>query len=87
MVYHPAADGDVHHPIANYVGLQYFDGEIKGIVNGTIVFTSSGFYGPETGAVTEWVSDLASGTGDFRRLKLKGSYAAKGHADVPTLQA
>ena len=72
MVYHPAAGGDAHHPIVNYVGLQYFDGEIKGIGNGTIVFTSSGFYGPETGAVTEWVSDLASGTWWFQAVEIEG---------------
>jgi len=86
MVYHPKAVGesaDAHHGSAIYSGLQYFSGEFKGIGKGTIAFTSSGSYAPETGAVTEWVSDPASGTGDFKGLKLKGSYTAKGQTDIP----
>jgi hypothetical protein len=85
MVYHPDAGegGDLHHGSANYSGLQFFSGEFKGIGKGTITFISTGSYAPETGAVTEWVSDPASGTGDLNGVKLKGSYTAKSQTDIP----
>jgi len=85
MVYHPDAGegGDAHHGSAKYSGLQYFSGELKGVGKGTITLISTGSYAPETGAVTEWISDPASGTGDFKGLKLKGGYTAKGQTDIP----
>lgn len=85
MVYHPDVKegSDPRLGSATYAGLQYFSGEFKGIGKGTITFTTTGSYTPQTGAATEWVSDPDSGTDDFKGLKLKGRYTAKGHTDVP----
>lgn len=83
MVYHPDTGADAHQGSAQFSSLQYFTGSIKSLGKGTITFIGTGSYGPETGAVCEWVSDPQSGTGDLAGLTIKGGYVAKGMKDIP----
>lgn len=85
MVYHPQNEGqtDAHQASARFSGLQYFSGSIKGVGKGTIALIDTGSYSLETGAVSEWVSDPESGTGDLIGLKAKGGYVAKAMTGNP----
>jgi hypothetical protein len=77
MVYHPNDSADVHAGTATFNGFMYFNGEIEGKGNGSIVFQSTGTFGKQ-GAICKWESDLKTGTGDLIGLKMTGGYKAMG---------
>jgi hypothetical protein len=76
---------DPQKSTARFAGLTYFNGEIKGVGKGTIVFVDEGIWDPATGAAIEWVSDPNSGTGDLTGLKAKASFVGKPQGEGPMI--
>jgi len=72
--YRNDGDGDPHKSTARFAGLTYFNGEIKGVGKGTVVFIDEGTWDPAAGAVCDFVSDANSGTDALAGLKAKGHY-------------